>query len=226
VTVAAIAVSVAGLAGVVTSTQAAADSPGRPHAVSALDPSALSAFREMVTASRSEVRATPTPSVTPTVSATPTIAPIVGTFPPVPGCTATVPQETPPNGRLSESQLCPIGDDQMLRADAAATFVALDAAYEAAVGSPICVTDSYRSYSSQVSLYGQKPSLAAVPGTSNHGWGVAVDVFCGIDSYYSSEHEWMSAHAPDFGWTNPDWARDGGGREEPWHWEFDPALLG
>jgi hypothetical protein len=36
----------------------------------------------------------------------------------------------------------------------------------------------------------------------------------------------MTAHAPDFGWTNPDWARDGGGREEPWHWEFDPSLLG
>ena len=48
---------------------------------------------------------------------------------------------------------------------------------------PICITDSYRTYASQVRLYGQKPALAAVPGTSNHGWGLAVDLCGGIEHF-------------------------------------------
>jgi hypothetical protein len=33
----------------------------------------------------------------------------------------------------------------------------------------------------------------------------------------------MREHAPAFGWDNPDWAHDGTGREEPWHWEHTSA---
>lgn len=229
--VAVIAASVTGL--VASGSPSSASTHPSTYAVAAavrVDGESITELRRLAAASRDEQRTAltsqtvATPTATP--SPTPTIAPIVDTFAPVAGCTAVVPAATLPNGRLSEDQLCSIGDGQLLRADAAATFIALDAAYRAKFGSVICVTDSYRSYSSQVSLYAQKPSLAAVPGTSNHGWGVAVDVFCGIDSYSSAEHAWMTANAPAFGWTNPDWALDGGSREEPWHWEFDASLLG
>lgn len=165
---------------------------------------------------------TPTPSNLPTA---PSGATIVGGFAPVPGCAAQVPATLPPNGRLAAAELCPIGGGHELRADAAATFLAMDAAYRLTFGSDLCVSDSYRSYASQVSLYARKPSLAAVPGTSNHGWGIAVDMFCGVGSYSSPQYDWLTAHGPAYGWTNPEWARQGGGRAEPWHWEFDRSLV-
>lgn len=172
-------------------------------------------------ASRSEVRdATPAPPPEPVGP-----PPIVGSFAPLPDCTATVPAAPPANGRLGDDDLCSIGDGHRLRADAAATYVAMNAAYAAVFGEPISITDSYRSYGSQQSLSWQKPNLAARPGTSNHGWGVAVDVFGGIDDYGSDRHAWLTDHGPSYGWFNPQWAQAGGSRPEPWHWEFDPALL-
>ena len=126
-----------------------------------------------------------------------------------------------PNGFIPRTALCPIGVGQhVLRCDAAAAFTALDDAYTRAFGAGMCVTDSYRTFEAQVRLYGQKPALAAVPGTSNHGWGLALDLCGGAESFGSPVHAWLAANAPAFGWVNPSWARQGGGREEPWHWEF------
>lgn len=124
-----------------------------------------------------------------------------------------------PNGFIPRTALCPVGA-HLLRCDAAAAFTALDEAYTRAFGSPVCVTDSYRTFDAQVRLYGQKPALAAIPGTSNHGWGLAVDLCGGAESFGSPAYAWLAANAPAFGWVNPGWARPGGGREEPWHWEF------
>ena len=44
-------------------------------------------------------------------------------------------------------------------------------------------------------LYGQKPVLAAVPGTSNHGWGLAVDLCGGIERFGTQQYAWMQANA-------------------------------
>jgi cell wall-associated NlpC family hydrolase len=126
-----------------------------------------------------------------------------------------------PNGFIPRTALCPIGAGQhVLRCDAAAAFEALTSAFAARFGHPVCVTDSYRTFAEQVRLYGVKPALAAVPGTSNHGWALAVDLCGGIQSFGSAGYAWMIANAPGFGWSNPPWARPGQGREEPWHWEF------
>ena len=89
-----------------------------------------------------------------------------------------------PNGLIPPSAMCPLGvAGHVLRCDAAAAYRAMSAAFATAFGSPICITDSYRTYASQVRLYGEKPTLAAVPGTSNHGWGLAVDLCGGIEHY-------------------------------------------
>lgn len=126
-----------------------------------------------------------------------------------------------PNGFIPPTALCPIGiGPHILRCDAAAAFAALNEAHTRAFGAPICVTDSYRTFDAQVRLYGQKPALAAVPGTSNHGWGLAVDLCGGAESFGTPAYAWLAASAPALGWVNPSWARQGGGREEPWHWEF------
>lgn len=126
------------------------------------------------------------------------------------------------NGMIPSEALCALTgvSYHALRCDAARAYDAMSAAYAKQFGSRICITDSYRSFAAQVRLYGEKPGLAAVPGTSNHGWAMAVDLCGGIESFTSAEHAWMVANAPKFGWIHPDWARQGGGREEPWHWEF------
>ncbi|GAA1566261.1 hypothetical protein GCM10009804_23780 [Kribbella hippodromi] len=124
------------------------------------------------------------------------------------------------NGMIPASKLCAIGGGHMLRCDAAAAYLQLAAAYRAQFGKSLCITDSYRSYTAQVDLYQRKPSLAALPGTSNHGWGVAVDLCGGIDKFSTPQYLWMKAHAGTYGWLHPGWAEQGGNREEPWHWEF------
>ncbi|WP_116245080.1 D-alanyl-D-alanine carboxypeptidase family protein [Nocardiopsis sp. FIRDI 009] len=123
------------------------------------------------------------------------------------------------NGRLPASALCPLPQPgEHLRPDAAAAFVGLDAAYQERFGRPMCVADSYRPYHEQVLLFHQMlPGMAARPGTSQHGLGLAVDLCGGVHELGSPEHTWMLSHAPAHGWVNPDWARGG---FEPWHWEF------
>ena len=126
------------------------------------------------------------------------------------------------NGFLPASTLCPLsaGRGHRLRTDAARAYERLQAAYAASLGRPLCVTDSYRSYAAQVDVFARKPSLAAVPGTSQHGWGLALDLCGGVQVFGSEAHEWMRAHAPAFGWHHPRWARQDGRKPEPWHWEY------
>ncbi len=128
------------------------------------------------------------------------------------------------NGELPVSALCPLwgAPGQMLRADSAAAFNRMSKAYSQVFGVPLCVTSSYRTYQRQVELYATMPAgYAAVPGTSNHGWGLAVDLCGGIQVDGSGEHQWLLNHAAAFGWFHPAWALPGGpGPHEPWHWEF------
>jgi len=63
----------------------------------------------------------------------------------------------------------------------------------------------------------------ARPGHSNHGWGLAVDVWNAWDSILSCsdpEFRWLQANGPSFGWVHPNWARCGRRSQEPWHWEY------
>ena len=126
------------------------------------------------------------------------------------------------NGAIPPEALCPLNNapGHRLRGDAAAAYNGLTAAAASERGAPLCVTDSYRSYSEQVDVYRRKPGLAATPGTSNHGWGVAVDLSCGAESFGSSTYRWLKANAGGFGWTHPSWAEPGGSKPEPWHWEY------
>lgn len=125
------------------------------------------------------------------------------------------------NGEIPDSLLCPLPQPgEQLRADAAEAFIELDGAFREEFDRPMCVADSYRPYHEQLRLFQEKlPGMAAEPGTSQHGLGLAVDLCGGVDEPESAEHEWMLQSAPEYGWDNPDWARGG---FEPWHWEFAP----
>ena len=125
------------------------------------------------------------------------------------------------NGEIPASALCPLGvAHHELRCDAAASYREMAKAYAAELGTPMCITDSYRPLGAQEDAFSRKPELAAVPGTSNHGWALAVDLCGGIATPGSPEGRWMAANAGRFGFVNPDWAAPHGEKPEPWHWEY------
>ena len=71
--------------------------------------------------------------------------------------------------------------------------------------------------------YPPEPSgLAAVPGRSNHGLGLAVDLCGGVERFRSPEFNWMEQNGKKYGWIHPDWAYSS--PFEPWHWEYDPKV--
>ncbi len=111
------------------------------------------------------------------------------------------------NGRIPASSLCSLGGGQSLRCDAASAYTALAQAFQRAFGTPLCITDSYRSLDAQEDAHERKPRITAVPGTSNHGWGLAVDLCGGVNGFGTAQHQWMATYAAAFGWVHPDWAQ-------------------
>ncbi|GAB3159096.1 hypothetical protein GCM10027059_04930 [Myceligenerans halotolerans] len=126
------------------------------------------------------------------------------------------------NGRIPPHLLCELSfaAGEALRCDAAVAIERLNVAFRAAFGRNLAVRDSYRSYEEQVAVAAGKGALAAPPGTSNHGWGQAIDLAGGIQYFGTAEHRWMVANAARYGWIHPAWAASGGAKPEAWHWEY------
>ena len=119
------------------------------------------------------------------------------------------------NGNVPTAALASIGDGHSLHAPAAQAFRQLEASAQLA-GIDLDVVSSYRDLSTQQRLAQEKGlysqgGLAATPGTSNHGWGMAVDL-----TLDNRAQEWMRANAHQFGFVE-DVPR------EPWHWTYRPA---
>ncbi len=119
------------------------------------------------------------------------------------------------NGRIPASALTPIGDTgHLLYGPAAAALNALITDATAA-GVTVGVTDSYRSYDAQVDLARRKGlysrgGLAASPGTSNHGWGLATDLrLDGPALAWMRDNAWRYGYVEDV-------------PREPWHWTYRP----
>lgn len=122
------------------------------------------------------------------------------------------------NGRLDESQLVKITNYHKLEAPAAAAYQKMVAAAEAD-GIRWTITDSYRTYAQQVTLAQEKGlykdgGLAAVPGTSEHGWGRALDLGGGAENFGTPQNNWLQQNAGKFGFRTIE--------REPWHWQWDP----
>jgi len=120
------------------------------------------------------------------------------------------------NGTVPSSALAPVADTgHRLWAPAANGLSAMIQDAEAE-GIVIGITDSYRPIEVQERLAKEKGlyhqgGLAAVPGTSNHGWGVATDLDLDEPAI-----EWMRTNAWQYGFVE-DVPR------EPWHWTYRPA---
>tara|TARA_B100002019_G_scaffold285305_1_gene294092 strand:+ start:469 stop:3243 length:2775 start_codon:yes stop_codon:yes gene_type:complete len=84
-------------------------------------------------------------------------------------------------------------------------------------GHPLGINDTYRTYEDQVYMKQTKGRLAATPGTSNHGYGLAADL-----NYFDGGYKWLWSNADKFGFrplsgwglspNTPD-------KAEAWHWE-------
>ena len=131
-----------------------------------------------------------------------------------------------PNGAIPGDLLCGVSFDEsvLMRCDAAQALELLAAEYRAEFGSSPRIVSSYRSFSEQVAVRQSRGGLAATPGSSNHGRGLAVDFadFGSLGQFSEPAYRWMSDHAGQFGWHHPAIMEPGGGGpQEPWHWEFD-----
>jgi hypothetical protein len=69
---------------------------------------------------------------------------------------------------------------------------------------------SARSIIQQDYFWAHRPPPAAYPGTSNHGWGIAVDI------PFADAQAWLRRNAHRFGWSNDEGRRVG----EAWHWRY------
>lgn len=148
------------------------------------------------------------------------------------------------NGQIGSWGLASIGSGQALRPDAATAWLAVVAEMLTRYGITLRLTDSYRPYAVQVRIFNERydPAFtgngpfgdvrwwdgvryvrmcgasAAVPGTSNHGLGIAVDV-TGLGGFDGTTYAYVAAIAPACGWTNTAGRQIG----EAWHWEYDPT---
>lgn len=117
------------------------------------------------------------------------------------------------NGKVPESALTKVGSTGHRLWQPAAHQLDRLMSDAAAQGVTIGITDSYRTYETQVDLVRRKGlysqgGLAATPGTSDHGWGLAVDLR--LDD---KAQAWMRANAARYGFAE-DTPR------EPWHWAY------
>lgn len=141
------------------------------------------------------------------------------------GGTGEIPEhlKTGENGLLKDEQLADIGIQGMkAKPEAAAAFKAMRAA-AAADGVNLGVTGAYRTLQRQIELKKEKPTLAATPGKSNHGWGLAFDMDFG-SNVNSPGFQWMAKNARRFGISGPLPSP-----YEPWHWTYiggeDPTAV-
>jgi hypothetical protein len=137
------------------------------------------------------------------------------------------------NGQLSTVGMTNVGG-HLMRADVAIRWLALVAACYLATGFRLGITEAYRSLAEQDRIFRARytpgwPSgawyagtywrkragvaVAAVPGNSNHGLAIALDI-----NNYSNPivWRWLLDHAAGFGFS---WAQ-GKASGEPWHWVF------
>lgn len=131
------------------------------------------------------------------------------------------------NGQLARRGMVWVGQGEQLRPRAAKAWKAMQAAAKLE-GISLGVTDAYRTLKEQkqlaneIGIYGPgNRQGAAVPGTSKHGIGRAVDVSYGpksqnsLDSYSDAQSKWLLRNAKTYGFSQTV-------AGEPWHIEFNP----
>jgi LAS superfamily LD-carboxypeptidase LdcB len=130
------------------------------------------------------------------------------------------------NGFLPASVLQTINPNCQIWKPAAPSLLnMMSAAHNAGVD--LTPESCYRTYAEQVTERNYWCSLglcqfAAVPGTSVHGLGKAVDFADqnGELTFSSVGYQWLTVNARTYCFVHPAWAQPNGSAPEPWHWEW------
>ncbi|MHA7225653.1 SH3 domain-containing protein [Glutamicibacter soli] len=135
------------------------------------------------------------------------------------------------NGKLPESMLVALSWDKektLIAAPAAADLGRLNSAFKKKFGKNLDIDLAYRTLDTQKFLYQELGSyIAAKPGTSNHGWGLAIDVPETYNySFKGKYYKWLKANSKKYNWIhrkNLEEFRSNGSRNpyaEAWHFEY------
>lgn len=121
------------------------------------------------------------------------------------------------NGRLKPDQLKDVGDGFKLWAPAAESYLQMKAA---AARSKVYfkLSSAYRTYEEQAKLEEELGTWsptnpgAAPPGTSAHGWGIAIDISS------PGAQQWIRRYGGQYGWYSTV-------SNEPWHFEWKGGAI-
>ena len=120
------------------------------------------------------------------------------------------------NGKIPLDAMTGVSDYHRLAPHAATGFEEMLRAAQAS-DINLSLASSYRSFDDQVRIRAEKGGkvATATPGTSRHGWGLAIDVSG------AAGQKWMRENGPSYGWQWPTWAQERGTKNyEPWHFEY------
>ena len=126
------------------------------------------------------------------------------------------------NGEIPDSDLQALSfsSENKMHKKAATAMEEMNKAYKADNGSDLTINEAYRDCATQIRYSKELGSRAAPapPCISNHGWGLAADI--NVGGFDSPVYKWLEANAHKYGYVNPPWAKPGGSKPEPWHWEY------
>lgn len=129
------------------------------------------------------------------------------------------------NGAVPERMLVAIGWDTektLIAAPAVNDLNRLNAAFKKKFGKNLDIDLAYRTRATQDTYWIELgPYIAAKPGTSNHGWGTAIDFPETYNYSFSGKYyKWLKANSKNYNWTHRKNLEEGSPYAEAWHFEY------
>lgn len=129
------------------------------------------------------------------------------------------------NGRLASANLVAISWDpgqNLIAGPALGDLTKMNQAFKKKFGRNLEIDLTYRTRGTQEYLYRELGSMiAAKPGTSNHGWGLAIDFPETRDYGFGGKyHLWLKAYSKRYGWVHHKVYEEGSPYAEAWHFEY------
>lgn len=129
------------------------------------------------------------------------------------------------NGKVAQKMLVAIGWDKektLIAAPALKDLNRLNAAFKKKFGRNLDVDLAYRTRATQDAYWVELgPYIAARPGTSNHGWGTAIDTPETYDySFRGKYHKWLKANSKKYNWVHRKILEEGSAYAEAWHFDY------
>ncbi|GAA4368326.1 SH3 domain-containing protein [Paeniglutamicibacter cryotolerans] len=129
------------------------------------------------------------------------------------------------NGKVPASMLVAIPWDRektLIAAPALADLTHLNASFKKKFGTSLTIDLAYRTRETQDYYWTDLgPLVAARPGTSNHGWGTAIDLPETYDySFRGKYFKWLKVNSKKYNWVHRSYLEEGSKYAEAWHFEY------